>query len=607
MIYGSRGPLAPPHHKALQMPKIAYILLAHEHPDDLSELIAALIEGDSTCHVVIHYDAKSSLSNYEELRSRYESQEGISFVTDRVACGWGQFGLVEASVRALDLIRIKQIDVSHVLLLSGSCMPIRPLAELDAFLEAHPSRDFIESQSKDWITGGLKEERYLFWYPFGFRSSPLLFQLLTGIQKKIRVRRRFPRGLQPRFGSQWWCLTWATCEKILLWISKNPSSYRYFRSIWIPDECFFQTLSWHFSRKTIDNRTLTFYRFNKYGKPIVFFDENYNFLSKLPYFFARKISASAYELKRQLRALSHSPRGRTPPFNEEAKLNLSFDNILVESQLKSKPGQLFHPAHIASGWPGQLRHLTKSFAVLFGPPSLTQIAADILRKDSSLSVMGRLLKPGDVDFGPDVDRIGVLQRQDYKIRDMDPALYVSRIFNRTKGFPVFELSYLDAPTLVQTLFKMPNALMLPVLPLSNWRPYSSLFWLLSLPREKQHSIATYIETESYASCRQHKLNALLDDAFSLKAIEGVNRTLYKEEPSAALRFISPIGSNIVSDMGRRRMVFEHGPDSVALSDAVVRLNKILDSLPPEKIKCFLAPTWEKHFSPLIKENWAEEK
>lgn len=581
------------------MSRIAFILLAHERADQLIDLVSTLLEADPSCYVVIHYDANASDDEYRHLREHFGRNEHVHFPKTRVRCGWGEFGLVEATVRALKLIRKRRLAATHVMLLSGSCMPVRPLAELNAFLDANPSTEFIESQNKDWITGGLKEERYHFWYPVGFKSHPALFQLLTGLQKKLTVRRSFPTGLQPRFGSQWWCLTWETCKKVLDWVHRNPKKYRFFKTIWIPDECFFQTIVWHIT-KSIDHRTLTFYRFNKYGKPIVFFDEAEAFLKGLPYFFARKISPSSVNLRKSLRFVASAPAGITPLLDSTAKHALSFEQILGETQLQSKPGQLFHPTQIAKGWPGPLQDRSDSFAVLFGPPPLTRIAADGLRGEPALSVLGRLLKPDEVDFGPGIEALGALRRHDCKIRDMDPALYLSRIFDRVKGFPVFELSYLDDPALARSIFRMPNAVVLPILPLSNWTTCSSLFWLLSLPDEKLAGQAFQPSDKQAPYSRQLMLDALLDEVFSRKAIDALNRLLYTHEPPAQLRLIASLADQASAPMGARRLEFEHGPNSLALSEALVRLDQALASRSLQEMEHFIPPRWKAHFRPLTR-------
>lgn len=586
------------------MPAITFVLLAHERSDDVADVVDALFAGDPSCRIVLHYDLKSPRSEYEALRDRYRDDARIAFVEKRVACGWGQFGLVEATVRALKHVQRDPRGTSHVYLLSGSCMPIRPLAELHAFLERQPGAEFIESEAMDWVTGGLREERYRFWFPFGIKSWPFLFNNLTRLQKRLKVKRRFPADLTPRFGSQWWCLTWETCAKILEWIEKHPGGYRYFKSVWIPDECFFQTLAWKFARRTINSRPLTFYRFNNYGKPLVFYDDHQAFLAGLPYFFARKISHRASNLRAALKAVASGPAGVPPPLDAAAKHRLSYEELLGETQSSSKPGQLFHPSQIFKAWPGILQDLPRSFAVLLGPPALTRIAADILRDRPGLSVMGRLLKPGAVDFGPSAPLLEPLRPQDAGIRDMDPALYLARVFDRAPHFPVFELTCADAPELARSLFKLPNAIVLPILPLSSQAACSSLFWLLSLPEATQ-CMQTYSGKEATPHLRQRALGQLLDKTFTAKSMEAINRSLFKDKSCAGPRFIAAVADTMAPPPDRRLLEFQHGQSSLLLADAVRYLDEELARRSPEELEGFIPAAWREHFRSLTHRHMVE--
>lgn len=581
------------------MAAITFVLLAHERSDDVAEVVDALVEGDPTCRVVIHYDRRSSSSEYAALRKEYRSNVRIAFVEDRVACSWGQFGLVEATVRALKLIQNDPRGTTHVYLLSGSCMPIRSLAELHAFLDKRPATEFIESETIDWVTGGLKEERYRLWFPLGIKSHPTLFNNLTKLQRKLKVKRRFPADLTPRFGSQWWCLTWKTCAKILEWIAQHQRRYRYFKSVWIPDECFFQTLTWKFARQNISNRPLTFYRFNKYGKPLVFHDDHNVFLTSLPYFFARKISYRATKLRAVLKMVASGQASTSPILDATTKAQLSYESLLGETQSSSKPGQLFHPSQVFKTWPGILPDLPRSFGVLLGPPALTRIAANILRNCSGLSVMGRLLRPGEVDFGPSPLLHEPLRPQDAGIRDLDPALYLARVFDRVVHFPVFELTYSDAPELVRHLFKLPNAIVLPILPLSNQEVYSSLFWLLSLPETAQDEHA-YLKNGTPLHQRQQVLKQSFDKAFTTKSMEAIARNLFKDTSRAELRFIAAVADTMTPIFDRKLLEFQHGRASVYLADAISYLDNELARRSPGDLEGLIPDAWREHFRPLIR-------
>lgn len=196
------------------MAKITFIILAHENANHTAELARTLTEWDENAHAVIHYDLKSPAHEFEKLKGQFSAGSRVHFVTDRIRCGWGDFSLVDATVRALKLIRKNKIDCERVMLVSGACMPIRPLAELSQFLDAHPKTEFIETFDSSWIVGGLRNERWQYWHFFNFQTQYPLFHHHYHLQRKIWPKRKFPRGLEPSYGSQWWCLSWG--------VRKNP-------------------------------------------------------------------------------------------------------------------------------------------------------------------------------------------------------------------------------------------------------------------------------------------------------------------------------------------------------------------------------------------------
>ena len=84
---------------------------------------------------------------------------------------------------------------------------------------------------------------------------------------------------------------------------------KFFKTTWIPDETFFQTLVGHLiPRKEIRTRTLTFLVFSDYGMPATFYNDHYEFLVGQDSLFARKISAGATSLRQRLGVLYNSNR-----------------------------------------------------------------------------------------------------------------------------------------------------------------------------------------------------------------------------------------------------------------------------------------------------------
>lgn len=84
---------------------------------------------------------------------------------------------------------------------------------------------------------------------------------------------------------------------------------RFFRTTWIPDETYFQTIIGHLIPTVeIESRTLTFLVFSDYGIPATFYNDHYDFLVAQDFLFARKISPGAADLKEQLGQLYASDK-----------------------------------------------------------------------------------------------------------------------------------------------------------------------------------------------------------------------------------------------------------------------------------------------------------
>jgi hypothetical protein len=289
--------------------RLGFVILAHEAAGHLADLIDTLTSDGAV--VCLHYDARSSDADFTILKTKYDGRKDVLFAK-RERCGWGDFSLVRATLNGLETLRGSGEELDYICLLSGSDLPIKPLRTMKVFLaqQIEQKAEFIESVPLDraqWVKGGLERERFTYRHYFNERRHPMLFSLCWKTQKRLRRTRPFPKDLRIALGSQWWCLTWATCLGVLDFIKQKPDIYKYFIHTWIPDESFFQTIVRAIvPEERIRNHSLTFYQFSDYGKPYVFFDEHEDFLCRQQFFFGRKVAFSARELRRKLHQLGRS-------------------------------------------------------------------------------------------------------------------------------------------------------------------------------------------------------------------------------------------------------------------------------------------------------------
>lgn len=264
---------------------VGVALLCHTALDRVAQV--ARVWADGGAPVVIHVDSRVSDPAFRTLQAALAGLD-IRFCRRR-RCTWGTWSLVAAAQDAADLL-LARPGVSHVFLASGSCLPLRPVADLEAFLAAHPGTDFIESVAcadADWAVGGLGIERFTLHFPFSWKTRRGLFDAWVRLQRRFGLRRRIPAGIAPHMGSQWWCLSRETLSAILT-DPRRAEFDRYFRRVWIPDESYFQTLARRHAHR-IRSQSLTFSRFDGTGRPQMFFDDHAEILRDSGCFVARKV------------------------------------------------------------------------------------------------------------------------------------------------------------------------------------------------------------------------------------------------------------------------------------------------------------------------------
>ena len=286
------------------MAKIAYILLCHKDPDAIIQQAERLTAtGD---FMSIHFDARANPEHFAAMKLALADNPNVTFAKKRIKCGWGEWSLVQATLYAVEAAVDAFPRATHFYMLSGDCMAIKSAEYAHEFLDSRDV-DYVESFDyfeSDWIKTGMKEERLIYRHFFNERTQKWRFYTSYNTQKKFNMTREIPADLQIMIGSQWWCLRRRTIEWILDFTRNRPDVMRFFKTTWIPDETFFQTLVRHVvPENEIITRTLTFLMFSDYGMPVTFYDDHYDLLLSQDFLFARKISPEAKDLKRRLGAL----------------------------------------------------------------------------------------------------------------------------------------------------------------------------------------------------------------------------------------------------------------------------------------------------------------
>lgn len=405
---------------------IGFVMLCHAELERAGQV--ARYWATSGAPVVIHVDRRVRRRAFRRFRKSLADLDNVCF-SPRQRCEWGTFSITAATQQACEMMLRAFPDVSHVFLASGSCLPLRPVSDLDTYLRAHPQTDFIESVTIDdvaWTMGGLDHERFTLRFPFSWRRQRWLFDRYVHLQRLIRYRRHIPKGLAPHLGSQWWCLTRQTLSAIL----EDPDRIiydRYFQRVWIPDESYFQSLVRIYSRK-IESRSLTLSKFDFQGKPHVFYDDHLQLLRRSDCFVARKIWPRAdllYETFLSNR-LSNDPEAEPKP----GKIDRLFAKA-VERRTRGRAGlymqSRFPKEHFENG------KTCAPYSVFHGFSDLFEDFDIWLSKAIGARVHGHIFAPKRVEFaGGETVYNGALP-DSAALRDYNPRMFLTNLIWATRG------------------------------------------------------------------------------------------------------------------------------------------------------------------------------
>ncbi len=235
--------------------RLAHLILAHNNPFQLERLIKRL--STNRADVYIHLDKKSSLSEFKHL----SLLPNVFFIVNRTDIRWGNYSMVDGTLKSFTEILQSNIEYSHINLLSGHDYLLKPAAELEDFLFANKEHSFLEylsinnewQESKERITkyslGDLK-------FPFKYTLQKWVNQLLPD--------RTIPNQMEPYGRSQWMTLTPQAIKYVIEYLKNNSKVLQFFKRTWGVDEVIFQTILLNSSLKdSIINNNLRFIEFEK--------------------------------------------------------------------------------------------------------------------------------------------------------------------------------------------------------------------------------------------------------------------------------------------------------------------------------------------------------
>jgi hypothetical protein len=248
---------------------VAFIVLSHRNPDQVLRLVRALAEGPSSRVLVRHDQRRTRLSAADV------EAAGGEPIEDRLDVGWGDWSYLRLVLACLREAAARH-DPDWSLILSGQDYPLRPLADVEAELEATRAhgrlgavREVEQSRPRADDEFFLRCRYRHYTRPRAMPHLPRALRPLVYMRDPpplVGIRRMAPPPL-PLYVSADWVTLGRPALAAALAAARQPRLMRYFRRVAVPSEAFFASVLLNDPALEIERDHRRFARFAGPGAP----------------------------------------------------------------------------------------------------------------------------------------------------------------------------------------------------------------------------------------------------------------------------------------------------------------------------------------------------
>jgi hypothetical protein len=225
---------------------VVYIVISHRNPEQVLRLVRVLREGPSA-RVLVRHDPRGERLDRKEVEAA-----GGDPLQDRIKTqwgGWSQLKLILGCLREA----VTRHDPDWVLILSGQDYPLRPLADIEAELEASPADARLGAvRPVEARRPPAGDDEFFLRCRYRHYTRPRV--LPSSLPRRIRplvysrdlpplvgVRRIEPAPLRFFASADWLTLGRAGIRAVLT-ASEDRRLMRHFRRVAVPSESFFASV-----------------------------------------------------------------------------------------------------------------------------------------------------------------------------------------------------------------------------------------------------------------------------------------------------------------------------------------------------------------------------
>jgi hypothetical protein len=222
------------------MTSIAYLILAHQHPEQLARLVNQL--RSPAADLFVHVDAKTDINPFSRVVGAC-----VHFIAKRIPVYWGDYSQVESVLLLIEAALAAPRKYDYLVLLSGVDCPLRSAAEIEDFFRQNKGLEFINcvaipSEAASKPLSRLTKYKARPWLSGKLIGKMRRLFVELGLLPRARDYRSYLGGAAPFGGSTWWALTRDACDFVLKFSDANPRFMRFFENTASPDEMVFQTI-----------------------------------------------------------------------------------------------------------------------------------------------------------------------------------------------------------------------------------------------------------------------------------------------------------------------------------------------------------------------------
>jgi hypothetical protein len=288
--------------------KIGFILVTHGQTQQIHKLVMRLNQMFESPPIVCHHDFFKSPIDTKIY------PDNVNFVKPHVKTGWGKFSVVEATLKALELLYKDSISPDWFVLLSGSDYPIKPASKILEDLSATPYD--VHINYKELSYGQFKKHERLkdSWQRVHFKRyfSKRVYVYYPDVRKGFKKRKirlvhpvitwlftPFSRNFPCYSGEHWFCANRKAAKYLLEFHSREQKLANYFRKIDYdtvsPDEAYYHTIFCNATHLKVSDNNLRYVDWSvtaRHPKTLTF--EDFPKLQKSQAHFARKFDLESH-------------------------------------------------------------------------------------------------------------------------------------------------------------------------------------------------------------------------------------------------------------------------------------------------------------------------